>query len=1174
MSTQQDSTAVIQNWLTYWRNSLADVESGKGALNADDLKTLSVVGLETFKAGGLPAHSTQLAELFEDEEADTQLVQVVFRPMMHKVRLQHGKKKSALYPDYVAPLLCRLWVNRSGRFVPAAYPVIPRDLLSPLPEDSFTLLAVADQDTFLTKQEPKYWSYDEALTVLEDEDSEFWEDYCAVARGLVALCDRSALKEDFEAQESGYLIKVDAQLGASVHIVGLYDWLSQTKDALPLLTQYTNTTPPPRLPCITNEQSFERRLGHGSTQYPLAPAQRDALGQAMIMNEGEVLAVNGPPGTGKTTFVLSLVASYWVEAALAESEPPLIVAASTNNQAVTNVLEAFEKGFEVTDDPFGGRWLSKLSSYGGYFPARSKESDAAKQYQTASFYKEIEHPDAIKQAETDFLANARLAFANDSLMSVPKVRKCLHDALLTTQQSINQTLAAWQTHSHAADAWFDLAQDPDTLIDEKQTELEALQAQESLIKDDLKQWRQFCADESWWLSLFGFLPVVSRKRQLRRELFIEAHISDKGQDIFRAAGSDSIEQALKQWLSSHEQTRHAHEDDINRLHELKAHYETAKAAFATNWSDLNTEQPIPCSFNELDGALDITVRFKLFQLTTHYWEARWLEDCTETALHKSLQQQAKTGKEKTGLKAVRPRWRRRMKLTPCVVSTLYALPSHMTYQVFEGDNNYRTEYLAQEIDLLIIDEAGQVAPEVAGASISLAKRAVMIGDVSQIKPVVGVAPSVNLGNLLANQLIASNEDYESVQASGHSVVGGSAMHVAQTASRYHYLPKAEPGMYLREHRRCLEPIISFCNDLCYQGLLQPFRSTQAVDSSIPPFAYVHVDGRSERPPSGSRINELEAITIAEWLLNERERLESAHNLPLAKIVGVVSPFKAQSELIKTKCQELGVEVVNQANQITVGTVHALQGAERPIVLFSSVYSRHSDGPFIDQDSSILNVAVSRAKDSFIVFGDMEVITHAAIGTPRALLANYLLKDDANQLMFRVTQARPDLLKLCPQPKTLNNSEEHDQWLKDVLQHAKKQVVIVSPWLSYTKLNEHGFIEAFSIAIQRGVEIILYTDHRFNTYLDKEENAKKARQFDQDCHELRHQGVFVKVVNKVHSKLVMGDETFLCVGSYNWASASRDGDYKHMETSLAYANSHLKEEISIQIDYLESKVLQD
>ena len=103
-------------------------------------------------------------------------------------------------------------------------------------------------------------------------------------------------------------------------------------------------------------------------------------------------------------------------------------------------------------------------------------------------------------------------------MSVPKVRECLHDALLTTQQSINQTLAAWQTYSHAEDAWFAVADDPEVWLSQQLTELEALHAQESVIKQDLKQWRQFCADESWWLSLFGFLPAVSRKRQLRREL--------------------------------------------------------------------------------------------------------------------------------------------------------------------------------------------------------------------------------------------------------------------------------------------------------------------------------------------------------------------------------------------------------------------------------------------------------------------------------------------------------------------------------------------------------------------------------------------------------------------------------------------------------------------------------
>src|SRR5690554_7631277 len=97
----------------------------------------------------------------------------------------------------------------------------------------------------------------------------------------------------------------------------------------------------------------------------------------MAMEEGEILAVNGPPGTGKTTFVLDVVASLWVQAALAEGEPPLIIAASTNNQAVTNILTAFAKDFEETDHPLSGRCLPDLHSSGGDCSAPTRLPQAA-----------------------------------------------------------------------------------------------------------------------------------------------------------------------------------------------------------------------------------------------------------------------------------------------------------------------------------------------------------------------------------------------------------------------------------------------------------------------------------------------------------------------------------------------------------------------------------------------------------------------------------------------------------------------------------------------------------------------------------------------------------------------------------------------------------------------------
>ena len=75
----------------------------------------------------------------------------------------------------------------------------------------------------------------------------------------------------------------------------------------------------------------------------------------------------------------------------------------------------------------------------------------------------------------------------------------------------------------------------------------------------------------------------------------------------------------------------------------------------------------------------------------------------------------------------------------------------------------------------------------------------------------------------------------------------------------------------------------------------------------------------------------------------------------------------------------------------IGTVHALQGAERPVILFSSVYGPGDTGTmFFDRDNkpNILNVAVSRAKDSFIVFGNRNILDEKS-SKPSGILAKHL-----------------------------------------------------------------------------------------------------------------------------------------------------------------------------------------
>ena len=341
-----------------------------------------------------------------------------------------------------------------------------------------------------------------------------------------------------------------------------------------------------------------------------------------------------------------------------------------------------------------------------------------------------------------------------------------------------------------------------------------------------------------------------------------------------------------------------------------------------------------------------------------------------------------------------------MKLTPCIVSTFFMLPSEMKVSRHEGGNTFSADYLYDFADLLIADEAGQVRPEIADASFALAQKALVIGDTLQIAPIWSLPPAVDIGNMRQAGLLAGNNDSEQYQMLcelGKSVASGSVMQIAQTRSRYHYDPQLARGMFLYEHRRCFDEIIAYCNALCYKDKLQPKRGKKSAIDELPAMGYLHINGHCQQTDGGSRRNQEEAEAIAAWLVEKRDALEAIYKLPLPQIVGVVTPFGAQVQTISKACREQGIAVGQGENSMTVGTIHALQGAERPLIIFSPVYSKDADGAFIDSSPSMLNVAVSRAKDCFLVFGDMDVFRAAPQTTPRGLLAQFLLNHPANNL---------------------------------------------------------------------------------------------------------------------------------------------------------------------------------
>jgi hypothetical protein len=1125
--------ACIPDHLRYWRASLADGALGEGKFSQSDRKRFIEVPSDTLKTGLL---TDALLDRVFLGQASAKSVGVRFWPLVMARKLSHGAMRAGGLPELVAPVVTEATVDKTGQITPIRN-ALARDLLAPLPSGEFSIGSVKALDEFLTEN---------PLPDMILEGS--WKTYLVHCRKMVDAVSDGWPRGDTDYQAIGLgFLELAEDANATVRgILDLYDKLLEEKVDTPLLRQIIQPVPSRATHDFQIEREFSRRLGHSNPNFPLAKHQRQVLAWLDVAPPGEVLAVNGPPGTGKTTLLLSAVAGLWVGAAVRGGDPPVIVAASSNNQAVTNIIDAFGKDFATGDGPFAGRWLPEIDSFGMFLASHSRRLEAARRYQTEEFQADRETVAYLQRARDAYLQAARSAFPEIAEPSISTVVEALQRRLSTEVEKLKKVDRARSAHEAARIALeAGLGSAPTTVektradeVATRRASLERLSAAQSALERHL-------ASESALTAMAGFLSSVQEKRALRARLAVDEFISG----LEGTKRVSEIADRIQTELRLAEKALKAAEKELSQAKALRRDFAEAETSWATATKVLSDSDDLA----ELEDRADLDVRFPLFLLATHYWEGRWLL-AMEADLAAITSSQGKKGKS-----TVIPRWHRRMMLTPCAVATFASLPGKMAYIRRDG-GKWASEYLFDFIDLLIVDEAGQVLPEVAAASFSLAKRALVIGDIQQIEPISSVPKPVDVGNLRNYGLLAADADIESLAERGICSSSGSAMRLAQQACGVSPYPDLDRGLYLFEHRRCYDEIISFSNALCYRGKLQPMRGKAPSGAALPALGYLHIDGRAFTSGS-SRANPVEALTIASWLDANRKDIEARYGKPLEQIVGVVTPFGRQVREIREACAARGIMVDGRAG-MTIGTVHALQGAERQIVIFSPVYSKHADGGFIDVSPSMLNVTVSRAKDSCLVFGDMDVFAAAKAGSPRALLEDFLSASVGNELSF-ASEPRPDLDQGAGQIQMLRDAAGHDAFLLEALSGRGRKYTVVSPWVIASTIERVGLLSAFEDAVERGAEIDVFTDPLLNTGqasggLNQLEAAEKA---------LSQVGVSLHTLPKLHSKIVAVDQDLLCIGSYNWLSADRHGQYARHETSFVYRGQHLEEEISTIVDSL-------
>ena len=617
--------------------------------------------------------------------------------------------------------------------------------------------------------------------------------------------------------------------------------------------------------------------GQMKNEYPLADAQRHAVHCMAQLEEGNVLAVSGPPGTGKTTMLQSVVADLIVKHALNGENPPLILATSSNNKAITNIIDAFkiEDEGKVADSLYT-RWLK---------------------YKTANLNSPLPLAAYLPSSHTQNRGNF---FCTD---------ECGGDGYTTLRAAFDNN---------------------------KKQFLEMARKSEIITGDDIETVKQQLTSEL--KNTYAMLVIIERSlNQLRKEC--------KGNSIVQKLLA-YLKNGCKKYLSEKE----IEDCLMNQVKKFNFSYQcmdnNEKRKFDKNLKrDINTPLDVYA-----DKMLDRSLRFKCFWLAVHYYEACWLLKVEkEPDLDLSKQNRNVIYEEISFV-------------CPCLVATFYRAPRCFSKNRKAGEGG--RGYLFNHIDLLIVDEAGMACTEIGIPTFSLSKRAIVVGDEKQIPPIYSIKPETSRRYWCAesNEL---DESYKLIDSSSSSV-----MKVATQKSKFNRVwddGEVYNGLFLEEHRRCYREIINYCNELIYKGKLI-LRTIEAKPGELifPVMAHFRVPHTSsEHPPTGSRRSIEEAQAIAKWIKDNEIAIVKENNGKLPKdVISVITPFTLQAKLIRTELEKIGYK---DDKSIPVGTVHTFQGAESPIVIYSTVYGSEERYSFIENNRNLMNVAVSRAKKHFFLF---------------------------------------------------------------------------------------------------------------------------------------------------------------------------------------------------------------
>ena len=242
-------------------------------------------------------------------------------------------------------------------------------------------------------------------------------------------------------------------------------------------------------------------------------------------------------------------------------------------------------------------------------------------------------------------------------------------------------------------------------------------------------------------------------------------------------------------------------------------------------------------------------------------------------------------------------------------------------------------------DMVIMDEASQCNTATSLVPILRGKNLMLVGDPEQLNLVI----------------ILSQEDNE-ILKKRYNITDEYDYCTNSVYKTFMAADAVSDETLLHKHYRCDPKIIAFNNKKYYNEKLI-ICSSKKCDEPL-----VYLD---QNDPGGREKNTSydEAESVVKYVRDNRD-----------KNIGIITPFVNQKKVIDEMLKENGI------TDVSCGTVHAFQGDQKDIILFSTaITGKTTKGTYdwLKNNKELINVATSRAGEKLVVLSNLDRVKDLA-----------------------------------------------------------------------------------------------------------------------------------------------------------------------------------------------------